>query len=245
MVRVVAPGVTGRRVAGRRRAAAVALLLTLAATGCGSRQLTEEAPTDGATVGAVSAAVVLTTVLLVVHVARLLLGRWPRGGDGSALLLTYEGLLALVACALIVLVHVRAEDLLSTPVGDEPRVIVAMHAECGVTTGDDFLEFHTNYDSCDVNQTGLFLIPPLGALGVGLLMSGRGLRAGARGSGPGILALLAALPLGALAAVGLGLVAPDLASALFWAGAAGLPLGVVAGLTGTLEREAEPPQSLR
>ncbi len=202
----------------RARLGLTALLVVVLA-GCATRPLTQPEQLSGGEQIVVASAIAMSVALLVVHGARWMLGRLPREGDASALLLAASALLALGAGALVLMCHQRADDILaSTPVGEEPTTIIGLRADCGVTSGDGFLEFHINYDSCSVNDSGLGLGAPLALTGVGLLALGRMSRDGRHATGSSVTTMLGPVPIGIMAWFGLQAVASGPATFFLWAG---------------------------
>ena len=95
----------------------------VALAGCAQRPLTEPVPLTGGTRAAVAIALVAAPLLLSFHLWRWMLGRWPTCHDAMELFLAATAVFAMVASGLTVLSHRQADELFSTPVGDEPEVV--------------------------------------------------------------------------------------------------------------------------
>ena len=224
---------------GRRRAAALGPLAVLA--GCAAPQpLTKPVEQPAAVWVVVLVGALLTLGLLILHVTRWMLGRWPGVHDGIDALLAYSAVFALVAGALTELSHRRADELFDRPEGDEPRVIVPLQAECPTSLVDrGFLDLEPEIreDECAVNHDGRELAGPLAAGGVALLVIGRVCQRRARAV-VYTFAVLAYVPVSFFAVFGVWQVAPDLAFAALVGGVAGLVLAIVAGIKGIVDAAA-------
>ena len=218
-----------------------AALLVAGLAGCATRPLTKPEELSGGEKIIVAYGIVMAAGLLVVHGARWMLGRWPRQGDANALLLAGSAVLALGASALILMSHHRADDILeSTPVGEEPSAIIGLRADCSVNFEGDFLEFHTNYDSCSVNDSGKGMVVPLALSGLGLIALGRSSRDGRHAKGLFLAALLSPVPIAVMAWIGLQAVASGPATFFLWTGGLVTVLAVWARISAWADAKGAP-----